>query len=223
MRRGRLLLTICLVVGTLGCEAFRSDAENFSRQRRTERARAARSMRAATEQTARGADVAGEALTRLVSGRTHVFEYGMGPSGRAGRYVEYSYFRPDGRFVYRNTEWATAPDGRDGDHWRVDGNRLCVLNGGFSADEHCYRLAVQPNARVQYYMAEPGTETDGLLTKITDRIIDGAPDLRPRRRSHAIAAPNRDTRHGHPSRRRLTARSDRSKTAASIVAPPYWS
>ena len=177
MPRGRRLLATCLVIGALGCEAFRSDAENFSRQRRAERARAATSMRAATEQTARGSDVAGDALTSLVSGRTHVFEYGMGPGGRPGRYVEYSYFRPDGRFVYRNTEWATDPAGRDGDHWRVDGARLCVLNGGFSADEHCYRLAVQPDARVQYYIAEPGAETDGLLTKITDRVVDGPPDL----------------------------------------------
>jgi hypothetical protein len=159
----------------LGCEAFRSDAENFSRQRRAEHGRAVAGMRAATARTARGADVAGDALTRLVSGRTHVFEYGTAPGGRPGRYVEYGYFRRDGRFVYRNTEWATNPDGRDGDRWRVDGARLCILNGAFSADERCYRLAVQPDARVQYYVADPGADTDGLLTKITDRIVEGPP------------------------------------------------
>jgi hypothetical protein len=164
------------IVPTLGCEAFRSDAENFSRQRRAEHARAVAGMRMATSQTARGADVAGDALTRLVSGRTHVFEYGTSPGGRAGRYVEYSYFRPDGRFVYRNTEWATDPQGRDGDHWRVDGARLCVLNGDFSSDEKCYRLAVQPDARVQYYIAETGADTDALLTKVTTRILDGPPE-----------------------------------------------
>jgi hypothetical protein len=163
------------IVTTVGCEAFRSDAENFSRQRRAERARAVAGMRAATQQTARGADVAGDALARTVSGRTHVFEYGTSPGGRAERYVEYSYFRPDGRFVYRNTAWATNPEGRDGDHWRVDGARLCVLNGEYSADEHCYRLAVQPDGRVQYYVADPGAEEDGLLTKVTKRIVDGAP------------------------------------------------
>lgn len=176
MSKRRLVAVVLLLAPALGCEAFRSDAENFSRQRRAERARAAVGMRAATRQTTRGADVAGEALGRLVSGRTHVFEYGTAPGGRAERYVEYSYFRPDGRFVYRNTQWATSPDGREGDHWRVDGTRLCVLNGSFSAEEHCYRLAAQPDGRVQYYVANPGDETDGLLTKITNRIIDGPPD-----------------------------------------------
>lgn len=160
-RRG-LLWVFLLIAGTIGCEAFRSDAENLSRQRRAERARAVAGMRAATQQTRRGADVAGEALTRSVSGRTHVFVYGTRPGGRAERYVEYSYFRPDGR---------------DGDHWRVDEERLCILNGGFSADERCYRLAEQPDGRVQYYVADPGSESDGLITKITDRIIDGPPDL----------------------------------------------
>lgn len=176
-RRRAWLLAVVAVAATVGCEAFRSDAENFSRQRQAERARAAAGMRAATEQTARGADVAGDALTRLVSGRTHVFEYGSAPGGRKTRYVEYTYFRPDGGFVYRNTEWATDPAGRGGDHWRVEDARLCILNGGFSADERCYRLAVQPDGRVQYYVAEPGNETDGLLTKITDRIVDGPPDV----------------------------------------------
>ena len=169
-------LPVLVMAATLGCEAFRSDAENFSRQRDAERARAVAGMRAATRQTARGAGVAGDALTRTVSGRTHIFVYGMAPGGRAGRYVEYSYFRPDGRFVYRNTDWATSPDGRDGDHWRVDGERLCVLNGAFSADEHCYRLATQPDGRIQYYVADPGNEADRLLTKVTDRVIEGPPD-----------------------------------------------
>ena len=175
MSRRRLVAIVLLLAPTLGCEAFRSDAENFSRQRRAERARTADGMRAATRQTTRGADVAGEALGHPVSGRTLVFEYGTAPGGRAERYVEYSYFRPDGRFVYRNTHWATSPDSRDGDQWRVDGARLCILNGSFSAAEHCYRLAAQPDGRVQYYVAEPGAETDGLLTKITNRIIDGPP------------------------------------------------
>ena len=171
-----LLMALLLVTSTLGCEAFRSDAENFSRQRSAERARAVVGMQAATRQTKRGTDVTGEALTRLLSGRTHVFEYGTAPGGRPGRYVEYSYFLPDGRFVYRNTDWATDSDGRDGDRWRVDGVRVCVLNGAFSADEHCYRLAQQPDGRVQYYVADPGSEADGLLTKITNRIIAGPPD-----------------------------------------------
>jgi hypothetical protein len=169
-------VALVLLALTFGCEAFRSDAENYARQERAERARRLVGMKAATHQTARGADVAADALTRLVSGRTHVFTYGMSPGGRAERYVEYSYFRPDGHFVYRNSQWAMNPDGREGDHWRVDGARLCMLNGEFSSTEQCFRLAVQPDGRVQYYIDAPGAETDQLLTKITNDVIEGAPN-----------------------------------------------
>src|SRR5262249_17966505 len=68
MARAGLALMVLVMSGTLGCEAFRSDSENFSRQREAERARAVSGMRAATQQTKRGADVSGEALGRLLSG-----------------------------------------------------------------------------------------------------------------------------------------------------------
>jgi len=35
---------------------------------------------------------------------------------------------------------------------------LCLVNGDLSPDEHCYTLAVLPNARVQYFIAERGAE-----------------------------------------------------------------
>jgi hypothetical protein len=47
-----------------------------------------------------------------VSSRTHVFEYGTAPSGRAGRYVEYSYFRLDGRFTEAITTGLLARAGQ---------------------------------------------------------------------------------------------------------------
>ena len=172
--RGQVALV--LLAATIGCEALHSDAENYGRQQRAERARRLVGMKAATQQTARGADVAGDALTRLVSGRTHVFVYQTSPGGRAERYVEYAYFRPDGHFVYRNSLWAKNPDGRDGDHWHVDGPRLCMLNAEFSSTEQCYRLAVRQDGRVQYYIDDPGSETDRLLTKVTDDVIEGAPN-----------------------------------------------
>jgi hypothetical protein len=169
-------LAVLALVAVAGCEVLSSDAENYAREQRAERARRLAGMKAATHEIPRGADVAGDALARLVSGRTHVFTYGTSPGGRAERYVEWTYFRPDGHFVYRNTQWAVAPDGRDGDHWRVDGERLCVLNQAMSSDEHCYRLAVQAEGRVQYYVAAPGDETDGLLTKVTDAVTEGPPN-----------------------------------------------
>jgi hypothetical protein len=175
MRRSVRSLAMLVAAMLVGCEALHSDAENFARQERAERARRLAGMKAATQQTAHGREVSGDALAQLVSGRTHVFVYGTTPGGRAERYVEYGYFRPDGRFVYRNTQWATDADGRDGSHWRIGGERLCVLNVDMSSDEQCYRLAVQTDGRVQYFIAAPGTASDGLLTKVTDRVTEGAP------------------------------------------------
>ena len=169
-------LVLLALVAAIGCEAFRSDAENYAREQRAERARRLAGMQAATRETARGTNVAGDALVGLVSGRTHEFVYQVAPSGHAGRYVEWCYFRPDGRFVYRNNQWALDPDGRDGDHWRVDGDRLCVVNQAMTSQEQCYRVAVQAEGRVQYYVAAPGNETDGLLTKITDAVTEGPPN-----------------------------------------------
>jgi hypothetical protein len=168
-------VALALLALTIGCEALHSDAENYGREQRAERARRLVGMKAATRQTARGADVAGDALTRLVSGRTHVFVYGVSPGGHAERYVEYSYFRPDAHFVYRNSQWAKNPEGRDGDYWRVDDARLCILNAEYASAEQCFRLAVQPDGGVQYYIDAPGAENDRLLTKITTDVVEGAP------------------------------------------------
>ena len=168
-------ISASLLVLLVGCEAFHSDSENFIRQQRAECDRRVAGMRAATAQTAAGSFVAGDALAKLVEGHTHVFVYGTTPGGRAERYVEYSFFSPGGHFVYMNTEWAKNPSGREDDHWRTDGDRLCILGHDFSDQEKCYRLAVQGDRRIQYFISAPGEETDGLLTKVTDAIEDGPP------------------------------------------------
>ena len=78
-------------------------------------------MRAATAGTARGHDVAGEELRGLVQGKTHESVYQQAPGGERKRYVERSYFAPDGRFVYLNSLWARdlrAASGAAG-RWRA--------------------------------------------------------------------------------------------------------
>src|SRR5258708_31661638 len=83
-----------------GCEAFHSDSENFSRQRTAELRERVAGMRVATQQTPKGASLSGPALVALLSGKTHVSVFETFPDGRRGRYVEYRYYRPDGRFVF---------------------------------------------------------------------------------------------------------------------------
>jgi len=165
--RARIALVVLLLLA--GCEVFHSDSENFVRQQHAERERRVAGMRAATQQAATGQRLTGDALARAVRGRTHVFTYAVAP----GRYVEYSFFRADGHFVYRNSQWATDPDGREGDRWRVSDEYLCVVSGEFTPDERCYALTALPDGRVQYFIHAPGDETDGLLTKVTDATRDG--------------------------------------------------
>ena len=166
---------LALALVATGCEAFYSDSENFSRQARAEHDRRVAGMRAATAQTPAGAPVAGDALRALLAGRTHVSVYEFSPGGKHERYVEYQYFVPDGRFVYLNTSWATDPNGRPGDTWRVDDPRLCILNQSFGSDEHCYTIAVTPAGHVQYFIHQPGADTHGLLTREVTIVEDGPP------------------------------------------------
>jgi hypothetical protein len=158
-----------------GCEAFYSDSENFSRRARAEHDRRVAGMRAATAETPAGGPVVGDALRTLLQGRTHVSEYGFSPGGKHERYVEYHYFAADGRFVYTNTSWATDPNGRPGDTWRVDGPRLCIVNQSFGPDAHCYTIAVTPAGHVQYFIDQPGADTHGLLTREVTIVTDGPP------------------------------------------------
>ncbi len=157
-----------------GCGPFGDNAA-YQRQSEKERRSRIRGMEAATEQTRRGRDIEGEELRALVSGKTHISEYERGPGGTPGPYIEYSHFRPDGFFIYMNSQWALDPNGNAGDSWRVDGNQLCILNTSLTSSELCYRLAVTAAGKIQYYIFRPGDDTDGLLTKIPDRVLNGPP------------------------------------------------
>jgi len=168
----RTFIVLIAVLLALSCYPG-SDSESFNREWEKDRKRRIAGMREATQVTAEGRRVEGEALRALVSGRTHVFEYETTPDGRHQRYVEQTYFSADGRLVYLNNLWALKP--REGDRWRVDGRRLCIVNQAMSPGEQCFTLAVLPDARVQYYVAQPGDQTDGLLTKVTNAVHEGEP------------------------------------------------
>jgi len=172
----RRLAAWLLAASTLAaCDFTFSDNENFQRQHRKEMARRIAGMRAATAQTASGTRLDGDALRTLLTGRRHVSTFERTPSGRRARYVEQRYYGADGRFIYVNSEWATDPHGNPADRWRVDGPRLCVLNHALSRDEHCYTVAVTPEGHVQFYIDEPGSDADGLLTSVVRTIEDGPP------------------------------------------------
>ena len=184
MRRSRCRVAVASGVAiaalTLGCDMFRSDAENAQRRAAAEHARRVAAMQEATRQTPAGTPVAGDDLRALVRGRTHVSIYEQSPGGRHERYVEYFYFRPDGRLVYVNTLWATRAEAEPGDRWRVDGPRLCLVNRWLGPEERCYDIAVTPAGRVQWFIDRPGTDVHGLLTRVVDVVQEGPPQLEAR-------------------------------------------
>jgi len=175
VRAPRIGCTMLAVLAMSACDALRSDSENFQRRARAERERRLAGMRAATAQTPVGRRLEGEDLRRLLEGKTHVSVFEQTPSGRDARYVEYRHYAAGGRFVYVNTEWATAPAGNPDDRWRVDGARLCVLNHAFGQDERCYDVAVAPDGAVQFFIDDPGSQYHGLLTSVVHVVYDGPP------------------------------------------------
>ena len=152
-----------------------SDAQVAARASRREGERRLRSMKSATAETARGQAIPGAALHTALAGKTHVFSYPSRPGGGKGRYVEHYYFAPDGHLAYTNSLWALEPAGRAEDHWWIDGDRLCLLNSTMNSQTQCFLLARIPEGRLQYFIATPGSEYDGLLTKVTDAVLDGSP------------------------------------------------
>lgn len=169
------------MIASLAIGAFQSaclpvsDNASFQRAKDKERERGLEAMRDATRSAPVGQRFAGKALTAQLSGKTHVFVYQTNPGGKKKRYVEQKYYRPDGRLVYVNTEGARAPDESESNYWRVEGDRLCAVNVVVSTEERCYTIAVQTNGKVQYFIAEQGSEYDGLLSLVTDEVRDGAP------------------------------------------------
>lgn len=172
----RITAALALLLLLCACGPY-GDGAYASRQAERERKVRLGELKAATAEQPSGRFVASTDLAPLVSGRTHVFEYVSDPQGNKNRYVEYQFFRPDGRFVFMNTTYMKDPEGKPEDHWRVDGDRLCIVNTYLTQEERCFRLAVLPNGRIQYYISSPGTEWDKLLTKVTDQVLEGAPKL----------------------------------------------
>lgn len=152
-----------------------SDSASVQRAQKSERERGLEAMRDATKAAPAGQRMAGKALTAQLSGRTHVFVSQTKPGGNKKRYVEQKYYRADGRLIYVNTEGARVPDESESNYWRVEGERLCAVNVAVSTEERCYTIAVLANGNVQYFIAEQGSEYDGLLSLVTDEVRDGAP------------------------------------------------
>lgn len=166
-----------LLAATLTACYSGSDAIYAQRQAAERHAAATQSLRAATAQTARGAAVEGEALRKLVAGRTWISEYERFPDGSPGPHRTYDYFREDGQFIWAHNWVHGEAKAVAGDQWRVQGPRLCITHQHLSREAKCHTVALDTKQAIQLYIDTPGTPNHGLLTRVITRSEAGPPQI----------------------------------------------
>lgn len=164
-----------LLMPALAACTLKSDAQYASDQSRQRNEQAVRGMQAATQQTTRGQDLSGSALTAALAGKTLVDRYQRSPYGRAEPYVVQKHFASDGRFVVVDQPREYGALTNDQDRWRVDGPRLCIKGPPSQSEWKCYRMAVTSDGALQWFIDAPGTPSHGLLTIVTREILNGPP------------------------------------------------
>jgi hypothetical protein len=136
-------------------------------------------MKSAASELARGHDVAGSAIAKVVSGKTLIDRYEKRPDGGVGPYVIRRYFAADGRYVFADQPAFESPMASDEDRWRVEHDALCIKGPPEPEQWKCYRLARTDDGALQWFIAESGSPYDGLLTVVTREILDGQPSAGP--------------------------------------------
>jgi len=168
-------LTLCVL--PLGACGPYGDGAYASRQNNKEVERSIAGMRAATDQTARGEDLADAALIAALAGRTMVQRYERFPNGRSGEFVRYRHFAADGTLQVVDN-WLYPSGGKQrGVWWKVEGNRVCTLDHGFSLTPSCYRVARARDGALQWYIDNPGLDYHGLISIKAKEWIEGPPPL----------------------------------------------
>jgi len=176
--RDSLPILLALALLSSGCGPY-GDGAAFARASRKQAEQRAAEMRDATVQTLRGQALQGDVLQRFLSGRSFRYDYGSFPNGRRGAHVSYHYFAADGSYLVVDNHVHGEPELVPGDHWRVDGERLCVRHQWLSQAPRCFTAAVDGQGRLQLYIDEPGSRYHGLLTSISKAIRVGPPPALP--------------------------------------------
>lgn len=168
---------IALLAATLAGCTLQSDAEYSASQSRRERDKALPAMQQVTRQTPRGTDLAGDALTVVLAGKTLVNRYERTPGGKPGPYIIRQHFAADGRFVFTDEPRVASRPGshNDGYRWRVTGPRLCIQGPPAPTRWRCFRMARTKGGALQWFIDEPGDAFDGQLTIVTREITNGPP------------------------------------------------
>jgi len=166
-----LALPLAAVLALAACDMLRSDSANAMHGWRQQRDEALRGNRIASRQAAPATPVGGDALVRLLAGKTHVHEY-VKQIGARPYLITYDFYRADGGYIALDTssrrEAASEPVGR----WRVERDVLCISTPPDSEDR-CYKIRLQADGAIQYWIHKPGDDFDGLITSQVSIVRDG--------------------------------------------------
>ena len=175
LSRSRALVAVLgVALSATGCDMLHSDAENAGRHSEQARKSAARAMKQASLEAAPAQPVSGDALVKLLSGRSHVKAYFKGSSGGRPYFTTYAYFAPGGAFIARDTDSKRSPEYEGRGRWRVDGDVLCITTESEDVEAGCFKIRVAADGAVQYWIHDPGGDFHGLFTK---NVIDVRPGL----------------------------------------------
>jgi len=170
-----LLATAAVAAASLSAcgDMLRSDAANAGRQNAQARQESLAAAKAASQQAAPATPLSGDALVRVLSGKTHVHEYRRNAIDPKPYFIVYEYYRPDGAFIaldsYSRRDPAQVTPGR----WRVTGETLCLTEKDGNPQEQCYAVRQESWGRLQYWNVRPGDPFDGLLSSKVDIVRSG--------------------------------------------------
>ena len=172
---GLLCTTALLAAMALsGCvEMFYSDNANAQRQRAREIQQALVGNREASRQALPAQPVGGDALQRLLAGKTHVSEYRKRVEDAKPYYTVYDFFRPDGSFLSLNTSWRRDPATASVGRWNVAGEVLCITEMNGDSQDHCFTIRQEASGAIQYWIHRPGDPFHGLITSRVHLVRDG--------------------------------------------------
>ena len=157
-----------------GCtDMLRSDSANFARKSNQARQAAVVSNQTASHQAAPAQSVQGDALVRLLSGKSHISEFRKRSEDSQPYFVRYSFFQSSGAFVASDTYSQYSPDYYTHGLWRVSGALLCITGMDGNPLEQCFTVRVEPSGAVQYWIHNPGDPFDGLITARVHLIREG--------------------------------------------------
>lgn len=167
-------MLIALPVVVISCsELLRSDNANFAHRNAQANDEARANNEIASKQAAAALAVSGDALARMLAGKSHINEYRKSATDAKPYFTTYHYFSPDGQYVSRDTYSRRSVEFQTVGRWSVIENVLCVNEQSETDTAQCFTLKVTDGGVIQYWIHKPSDASHGLLTSTVEIVRPG--------------------------------------------------